>query len=167
LGLKNEIQIQEIVNVPDYARSGIFKCRIIYSTKIEKIEFLPHKYREIKSIKLVECNEIDYSFKYEDRTLLNQLFQKRGNCDDILIIKNNTVTDSYYANVVFYDGKNWCTPDTPLLRGTQREKLLEEKKISETTIFKSNIPKYKYIGFINALNNLNEMPVISTKNVFE
>lgn len=166
-GMKDEVEIQKIVNVPKYANSGVFKCRIIYSTKIEKIEFIAHEYRKITSLKLVECNEIEYSHKYEDRILLNQLYQKRGNCDDILIIKNGNVTDSFYANAVFYDDKNWFTPDTPLLHGTQRAKLLEENKIIETSITLKNITEYSCIGLINAMQNLKNMPIISIDKIYK
>jgi 4-amino-4-deoxychorismate lyase len=115
---------------------------------------------------LVECNQFDYSYKYENRTFLNQLFQKRGNCDDILIIKNGVVTDSYYANVVFYDGKNWCTPNTPLLPGTQRAKLLQNGKIRETCVTIKSISKYSLIGLINAMQDLENMPAVAIDKIF-
>ncbi len=123
-------------------------------------EFIPHEYRPVKSLKLVENNEIDYHFKYSDREKLNLLFELRGNCDDILIVKNGLITDSFVANVVLFDGLSWWTPDTPLLPGTQRSRLLQQKKIGKCRITPADLSKYQKIGLINAMQDLEEMPVI-------
>ena len=164
-GISAEIKLIERIEIPDFAKKGLFRCRVTYTSQIEKIEFIPHQYREIKSLKLVEVNEIDYHFKYADRERLQQLFRNRGDCDDIIIVKNGCVTDSFAANLVFFDGLKWWTPDTPLLAGTQRKKLLTEGKIFERRIPTSDISKYSKVGLINALNDFNEMPLIDIANI--
>lgn len=161
----DEMKLENHISVPENAQTGNFKCRLIYSDKIEKTEFIPYLPRKIKSLKLVNNNEIVYTYKYENRNLLNQLFEARGDCDDILIIKNGRVTDSFYANVVFYDGQKWWTPDTPLLPGTQRARLIESNQIEETAITTADIFKYEKVGLINAMQNLDEMPVIPIQNI--
>ncbi len=158
--IENEIDLNKTVSIPENAKSGLFRCRITYSKNIDKIEFIPHQFREIKNLKLVEDNSIDYRFKYSNRKTLDNLFAKRGNCDDILIIKNGLVTDTSTANIIFYDGKKWWTPDTPLLRGTQRAKLLSEKKIFKCRITLDNLNKFEKIGLINAMWDFDIMPVI-------
>ncbi len=45
-------------------------------------------------------------------------------------------------------------PDSPLLLGTQREKLLQEGKILEGTIFQEDIVNFDEIKIINAMNIL-------------
>jgi 4-amino-4-deoxychorismate lyase len=160
-----KINLFECIEIPEFAKSGLFRCRVTYSEQIEKIEFFPHQYREIKSLKLVGDNEIDYRFKYADREKLQQLFENRGGCDDIIIVKNGCLTDSFAANLVFFDGEKWWTPNSPLLAGTQRAKLLEENKIFECKITPGDISKYNKVGLINALNDLNEMPQIEIENV--
>ena len=165
-GISAEIKLIERIEIPDFAKTGLFRCRVTYTSQIEKIEFLPHQYREIKSLKLVEDNEIDYHFKYAERERLQQLFGNRGDCDDIIIVKNGCVTDSFAANLVFFDGEQWWTPDSPLLAGTQRKKLLTEGKIVECRITTSDISKYSKVGLINALNDFNEMPLIDIANIF-
>lgn len=165
-GIQSRINLNEHIEIPEFAKTGLFRCRVTYSTQIEKIEFIPHQYREIKSLKLLEDNEIDYHFKYAERERLQQLFGNRGDCDDIIIVKNECVTDSFAANLVFFDGEQWWTPDTPLLAGTQRKKLLTEGKIFECRITTSDISKYSKVGLINALNDLDEMPKIDIANIF-
>lgn len=165
-GVSSKINLFEEINIPETSRKGLFRCRITYSKQIEKIEFLKHNYREIRSLKLVEDKEIDYHLKFADRRNLQDLFEQRGDCDDIIIVKNGFVSDSFAANIVLFDGENWITPNTPLLPGTQRAKLIKEKKISEQRITAADIWKYETVGLINALNDLEEMPIIKTEMVF-
>ncbi|HSO86349.1 MAG TPA: aminotransferase class IV family protein [Draconibacterium sp.] len=164
-GIQPNINLMENIEIPAFAKKGIFRCRVIYSKQIEKIEFVPHQYREIQSLKLIEDNEIDYGFKYADRDRLNLLFEKRGICDDIIIVKNGCITDSTFANIVFFDGRKWLTPDTPLLTGTQRAKLLSENKIFKCRITPEDIQRYKKIGLINAMQDLEIMKPIDIKNI--
>ncbi len=159
-GLPHEIDLGEIIKIPENCKKGLFRCRIMYSETIDKIEFVPHSFRKIKSLKLVEDNNIDYQFKFSNRKNLNSLFEKRGNCDDILIIKNGCITDSSTANCIFCDGQKWWTPDTPLLPGTQRAKLIYEEKIEVCRITPATISKYKKVGLINAMWDFGNMPMI-------
>ncbi len=160
-----EINLQESIAVPDEYKKGLFRCRVVYSRNVEKIEFLPHHYRPVKSLKLIESNSIDYRYKYTDRQLLDQLFNQRENCDDILVVKNGYITDSFIANVVFYDGKKWWTPDSPLLPGTQRARLIYEKKIFVCPVTPGDVPKYQKAGLINAMQDLVNMPVVETDRI--
>jgi 4-amino-4-deoxychorismate lyase len=160
-----EISLADFIKVPEEFRSGLFRCRVIYSEEIEKIEFIPHTYRPVRSLKLVENNQIDYRYKYTARQTLEHLFGLRENCDDILIVKNGFITDSFTANVVFFDGRKWWTPDTPLLPGTQRARLIHEKKIKLTSITPAELHKYQYAGLINAMQNMENMPAIGIKDV--
>ncbi len=162
---ESEINLADVIHVPKKAKYGLYKCRILYSEEIEKIEFIPHEYRKVESIKMVEDNEINYSFKYTERKNLEYLFEKRADCDDILIVKNGWITDSFSANVVFYDGTKWWTPGTPLLCGTQRARLINEGKISVCNISRNDIPKFKLAGLINAMQDLKNMPVIPVDRI--
>lgn len=159
------ILLEKILQIPEDCKAGLFKCRVIYSREIEKIEFLPHSYRTVKSLKLLEDNEIDYHLKYADRERLAHLFEQREDCDDILIIKNGCISDSYTANPVFWDGQTWWTPDTPLLPGTQRARLLKEEKIIACRITPADLPKYAKVGLINAMQDLESMPVIDVFSI--
>ncbi len=161
----NELDLVKIITVPPHAQTGMFRCRVTYSETIEKIEFIPHHYRKIESLKIIEENNIDYKFKYSNRELLNFLFEKRGNYDDIIIVKNGFITDSTVANLLFFDGDKWWTPDTPLLPGTQRAKLLEEKKVMECKISVSDLTQFQKAGLINAMWSFSNMPIVDIKNI--
>jgi 4-amino-4-deoxychorismate lyase len=163
--LKEEINLEKSIEIPKEFRTGLFRCRVIYGEKIEKIEFHRHQFRTIRSLKLTEANDLDYSFKYTNRQKLNLLFEQREICDDILIVKNGFITDSYISNVIFFDGRKWWTPDTPLLPGTQRARLIHEKKIYVCPITPTHLTKYEKAGLINAMQDLESMPEISINNI--
>lgn len=165
-GIADELDLKSRIEIPENCKTGLFRCRVIYADEIEIIEFLSHQIRNISSLKLVTDNHIDYHLKYANRDALQNLFDKREGCDDILIIKNGCITDSFTANPVFFDGKTWWTPETPLLPGTQRARLLREKKISERRITADDLPKYIMAGLINALQDLDEMPRVEVKNIY-
>ncbi len=142
-----------LLNDLDLALSpcGYFKLRILYNEKEKQSEISTYQVAALNSLKIVSCNNIDYHLKYTNRTLLNQLYQKKGEQDDILIIKNNTVTDTYAGNILFFDGNDWHTPSTPLLEGTQRALLLKQKKIQITPIKAEDISQFKQFMVINAM----------------
>jgi len=165
LGITDEINLKEMIKIPEECKTGLYRCRVVYSKTIDKIEFLPYGYRQIHGLKLVEDNQIDYRYKFSNRQHLEKLFARRGDCDDILIVKNGCITDSFTANVIFYDGHRWWTPDTPLLPGIQRAKLLDEGKISVCRITPYDLKKYQKVGLINAMQDLDKMPVIGIYKV--
>ncbi|MGV4529914.1 aminotransferase class IV [Ornithobacterium rhinotracheale] len=134
---------------------GLFKARIVYSDQDYSLEISPYTPKEISSLKVVEKNNISYDFKFLDRKALNGLNDKPN--QEVIIVKNGQITDSSYANLVFFDGEKWVTPKAYLLNGTCRQRLLKEGKITEEKIEKKDIQKYQKIGFINAMLDLGEM----------
>ena len=150
------IDLMEWIKIPEECRKGIFKCRVIYGEEIESIEFEPYDIKLIKSLKMVYDNEIEYSFKYHNRKAILDLFEKKENNDDIIIVKNNRITDSSYSNLVFLSNGIWYTPKFPLLKGTKREKLLQESKIREADISVDDLYKFESAGLINAMIELEE-----------
>jgi len=164
LGLKKHPLLSDVLQVPRGLELGIFKCRVVYEKEILRIEYEPYQIHRVRSLKLVYPDDIEYGFKYEDRSKLEKLFQLRNDCDDILIIKNNCITDSYYANVVLWDGVSWNTPDTPLLPGTRRASLLNKGLINESRITRGDLAGYQKLRLINAMIDLEdavEIPINS------
>jgi 4-amino-4-deoxychorismate lyase len=142
----------KILTVPEEFKNGLFKCRVIYSESIESVEFLPYQLPKIQSLKLVVNDEIEYRHKFADRSDIQKMFETRGDADDILIVKYGQITDTSYANIIFFDGKNWLTPEWPLLLGVQRAKLLfSEKKIMQANIIPADLPKFSKARLINAM----------------
>ena len=158
-------RLEELIAPPSDRDDQLQKCRIEYGKSINNIEFLPYIKREVSTLKIVIADDIIYSYKYADRTGLENLFKKRENCDDILIVKKGYVTDSYYGNILFRDGKEWITPSTPLLKGTQREYLLHKGIIKEKSVLVDDIKNYKKLRLINAMNCLEDAPDIEIDNI--
>ena len=166
-GTRKGFDLNAILKVPYKLSDGIVKCRIVYDTEIKEITYQPYVIRPVNSLRLVEDNEIEYRYKYSDRSTLDALFEKRGSCDDILIIKNGYVTDTYYANIVFKSTNgDWVTPESCLLKGTRRTCLLEKNQIKEAVIRVSDINNYTEARLINAMIDICDTNGISLDNVF-
>ena len=146
-------------------QKDIIKCRVIYGRTVQKIDFLPYKLPSINSLKIVADDQIVYNYKYVDRKKINELFKKRSDCDDILIIKKGLVTDSSYANVLFYNGKNWLTPTHPLLKGTQRAHLLDKELIQVADIRPEDLSKFQHARLINAMIRFEDALDINILNI--
>jgi len=159
------INLETAISIPENCTSGVFKVRVLYGSSIEKIEIEPYTYRTIQSLKVVHHSSVDYHLKYTDRQILQELFARRGDCDDIIIIKNGLVTDSFAANLLFFDGETWFTPTTPLLKGTKRQFLLDQGVISEKEIREEEIRSFQKVGLINAMIDFEEMPVITVDQI--
>jgi len=163
-GIKNpNATYFQIANLKEPNR--LFKCRIIYSKQIEKIEFIPYQLSNITSLKIVVDDEIDYSHKYLDRNQLENLFSQKRNCDDILIVKNGLVTDTSFANILFYNGKEWITPTHPLLKGIQQQFLLETEQISTTKIRPSDLKYFKKARLVNAMMRFEDEVDVDLVNI--
>lgn len=161
-----KINLETVISIPENCASGIFKVRILYGSSVEKIEIEPYTFRTIHSLKVVHHESVDYHLKYTDRQILQELFAQRKPCDDIIIVKNDLVTDSFASNLLFFDGETWFTPTTPLLKGTKRQFLLEHEIISEKEIREENIRNYLKVGLINAMIDFDEMPVIAVEQIY-
>lgn len=142
----------ELLLTLDPPKNGEYRCRILYEKEIEKIEYIPYRKREVSSFKLIH-SDIEYSLKYEDRHEIEHLFEQKEKADDIIIIKNDLVTDTSIANLCFYDGNNWITPKHPLLKGTTRQRLLDEGQIKCADIHHSDIHNYSKMAVMNAMSD--------------
>jgi len=165
LGITNHPRLAECITVPKGLDTGKLKCRVSYGAMIELIEFEPERFRQVHTLKLVYSDTIAYGFKYADRSELEALFQQRGDCDDILVVKNGAIGDSFYANIVFWDGESWLTPDTPLLPGTMRASLLNRNLIREAFITPQDLNKFQKFKLINAMNDLEHAPEIPMESI--
>jgi 4-amino-4-deoxychorismate lyase len=150
-GISESIDLSQMIVIPKTLNEGVYKCRIIYQKEVENVSFEPYIIRSVKTLKLVTDNTIDYPFKYENRKSLLHLMEQKGSADDILIVKNGCITDTSYSNIAFFDGKKWYTPDTYLLNGTHRQRLLAEGILKEKRITPDDLPRYIGVKPINAM----------------
>jgi len=153
------------VNLQDYIdppKKGLYRCKLVYDTKeIKSVDFFQYKKKKINSIALVECNDIEYSKKYLDRsrfdTLMNQV-----DTDEILIVKNGLITDTSIANIAFFDGEKWLTPKDPLLEGTTRKRYLQKGSLIEKDITPEMIVNFSKVAFLNAMIDFD---IMSLENI--
>lgn len=143
------------LNLQEYiypSSNELFRCKVIYNEEgINDVQYYKYKKKEIKSFKIVVDDKIEYSKKYLDRSSIDNLYNKKENADEIIIIKNGFVTDTSIANIAIYDGSNWITPKKPLLYGTTRARLLEEKMVFEKDINLTMLKEAKKIALMNAM----------------
>ena len=165
LGLRHHPRLEEVIRVPEGLDRGLFKCRVLYRKEVELIEYEPAQPLRVERLKLVYADSISYGCKYEDRSSLKKLFELREGCDEILIVKDGCITDSYVANVAFREGSTWVTPDTPLLAGTMRASLLDSGDLQLRRIRPVDLKSYQELKLINALNDLAGSCSIGMENI--
>ena len=149
----------------------LYKCRVIYAEKIDNVEYQHYEKRNISGFILAESPNINYEYKLQNRLIFSQL-KKEYNCPEdfeIIIIKNELITDTSFTNIVFYDGKKWITPKKPLLNGVKRQSLLRGNIICEKNIFADDIFSGKYSRFrlINSLLNFDESNEYQTNTIIK
>ena len=143
--------MEESIKIPKGHEKGLYKCRVEYDTLIRKIDFFPYIMKRIESLKVIHDDDIDYHLKYEDRLPLYLLFDKKAHADDVLIVKNNRLTDTYYCNTAFLEKGIWYTPEHPLLKGTQREFLISKKTIIPADLTYKDIARFEKIRLFNSM----------------
>lgn len=130
----------------------LLRCKVIYNEdEIIDINYFEYKKREIKSFKIVNNNEIEYSKKYLNREELDNLYNKKDNCDEVIIFKNNLLTDTSIANIAIYYENIWITPKTPLLYGTTRQRYIDEGFLKQSDITLEMLNKASKIALLNAM----------------
>jgi len=146
-GLDKSINLIEYINPPPI---GLFRCRIVYNIDIISIEYIPYSPKVINSFKIVQSN-IDYKYKYSNRDELNSLKESANGYDDIIIEKNGLLTDTTIANIAFFDGNEWITPKTPLLKGTIRAKLVNRGFLIPKDINSDKLKHFSNFALMNAM----------------
>ena len=139
---------------------NLYKARVVYGAQgVEAIEYAPYKMKEIHFLKVVEDDSIDYTYKSTDRSALNALAAQKGDCDEIIIIKNGLITDTSFTNLALFDGNRWLTPKHPLLLGTKRAQLLEAGIIEEAELTLEDLRKAEKVSLFNAMIDFGEREI--------
>ncbi len=144
-------KLADLIRFPKDLSVDKIKLRFLYNKTSFRYETEKYKPKNIKTLQIVKDNTIDYNCKKTKRRSIDRLMRYKGECDDILILKNGFVTDTSSANIVFFDGKEWLTPDTPLLMGTCRARLIDIGRIREIPIRLEQIPTFQSFCLINAM----------------
>jgi 4-amino-4-deoxychorismate lyase len=153
------------LSVPDHLKEEKIKCTVTYDEEIRTIEYVSYQIRPVNSLKMVYDDTIDYSFKYADRTKLSSFFQLRGQFDDILIIKNGLITDTCYANIIFFSNSKWYSPKKPLLHGTRVESYIREKRVTSALLRPKDLSQFSEARIINAMISIEDAPIIPISHI--
>lgn len=155
-GSRGDISLINIIQVPEQYRYGLVKCRVVYGEAVQKIEFVPYTFPLIHTLQCVREDDIEYAYKYADRSAILSAFGRRGASDDVLILQDNYLTDTSFCNVVLKKGDNYFTPETCLLHGVKRQQLLQEGKITESRISLDDLHAYDSLHLINAMIDIED-----------
>lgn len=139
------IDLKTLISPP---KTGLYRCKIIYNDTVQSVEYFPYEARNFQNFKVVR-SKINYAHKYTNRSQIQKLIHP--NYDEIIIEKNGLLTDTSIANIAFFDGTSWLTPATPLLEGTTRARLIDEKFLKLADIKKENINNYSRFALMNAM----------------
>ena len=150
-GIRKTLPFTQLLKSQKLCTLGVYKFRVVYSQDIEDFTVELYSPRKINSLNLVNGESVDYSFKYEDRSQIENLLRSKFSCDDILIIKNGFVTDTSFANIVFSKDGELFTPTTFLLNGTKRKHLIQIGKIKEIEIPVDDISRFDKYFLINSM----------------
>ncbi|OAV44949.1 aminotransferase class IV [Lewinella sp. 4G2] len=150
-GKPKKLRISDIIDGLDVPQQGTHKLRIVYGEDLISAEFHPYSIKPITSLKVVKADGLDYGHKYSNRDGIKHLFERRGKCDDIIMVKHGYVMDASYANLALYDGRHWYTPAYPMLRGVRREQLLKEKILRPAIIRDRDLGNFQMARLVNAM----------------
>jgi len=161
-GTSNTLELKKHIIAPP---RGLYRCRILYATKIHTIEYIPYIPKEITTLKIL-TSDVEYGYKYANRNSLETLLHNHQQYDEILIEKEGYLTDTSMANIAFYDGKQWITPQNPLLKGTMRQKLIDEGFLQIKQIKVDDISNFTQVALMNAMLGfkiLNNITIVDNK----
>ena len=153
----NDINLQSALShiMP---KDGIYKIHIEYNGEgISEITQSEYKIRDIRSLRLVNADNAEYSYKYADRSALMKLQQSRQDSDEVIIVRNGCLTDTSYSNIALHNDSGWFTPDKPLLPGTMRRSLIDKGLLSAIDIKPEHLHNYDTICLINAMMPLGRL----------
>ena len=150
-GVDQKVNLEEVLRTYSKPTLGLYKCRLVYNNKRNEVELISYTIRPAHWLKIVHDDTISYDHKFEDRDEIENDFNKRGNCDDVLIIKKGRVTDTSQANIVFRRRNEWITPASFLLPGTMRQSLLDRKMIVEEEIHVDDLSGFESFKLVNAM----------------
>ena len=142
--------------LPADLRTGTVRCRVLYDHTLREVTFTPYRRRQIERLFAVDAGTTDYAFKYADRAPLTRPQISLAKTDELLFIRDGRLTDTSYTNLVLRRGDELVTPDTFLLDGTCRRRLLREGVVHTEPVRLHDLPTYDELLLINAMMPLRE-----------
>lgn len=141
----------DLASLLDPPSGGLWRCRILYDEHGIEAAYHPYTPQPPRTLWLIHVDTIDYMYKYADRSALDALQAQNGACDSVLIVQHGHITDTPIANVAFLRGGLWYTPDTPLLEGTTRARLIDEGRLHVRPITVDELSRFEGFALLNAM----------------
>jgi len=143
------INLEEYIYPPN---NKLLRCKIIYNkNEIEDIQYYEYDKKNITSFKLIYDDTIVYSKKELNRLNIDKLFDNKDNCDEIIIIKNNLLSDTSKANIAIFLNNEWITPKVPLLNGTTMQRYIDMGTLKQKDITVDMLKQSSKIALLNAM----------------
>lgn len=150
--LKNEpvLNLAEIINVPVKYQSGLVRCKVEYNSVEYQIQYFPYQAKRIEFFQVMQCENLNYQFKYTDREIFANLPISTNS--EVILLNDGKVSDCTIGNLLFLKNGKWFSPVDYLLKGTQLSRLLEKKRVELCRITADNLRDFEQVMMVNALN---------------
>lgn len=148
-----EQELKSYLNKIQSEKNRTYRLKLIYNQEgVVSINHYIYQKKVIDTLQIIEVKDIDYSYKYSNRSILESI-KKSSSADEYIITKNGLVTDTTIANIALLhrDTHVWHTPTTPLLHGTTRERLLQKQTLHAEQIHYRDLKNYSKIALLNAM----------------
>lgn len=165
-GIKKQLNLRSFLETQTLPADGYHKIRLTYDKEIRTFNCTAYTPRPINSLRVVDLEPFDYRHKYLNRRKLDTAFSYRDGCDDIIMSWQSFITDTYYGNLAFHDGRKWWTPAHPLLKGVRRSFLCGQKRLFTSVIRVPDLKYFKEARIINAMIPLEESTPIPINRIF-
>jgi 4-amino-4-deoxychorismate lyase len=160
---ENPFQLSQLFRSQNISSKGLLKWKVEYDSQNIISSVVGYSPRMIQRVKFVEINpDFDYSMKFSNRDYFDMLKNENPGYDELILLKNGQLTDSTFSNIVLEaisDGKLY-TPSAPLLKGTQRQYLLDTGSITPIPISIRQLTRFNKIYLINAMLPLPAAPCL-------
>lgn len=153
-GIESDYDIADFISLPGDEK--LYRCRVVYGKTIDSVTLTQYHPRRYRALKIIEA-DIDYPYKSTDRKEIDKIFARRGDADDIIIVRDGLLTDTSIANIAIFDGLQWITPEKPLLPGTMRASLLASKKLKTNTLRAYELKKGVKFALMNAMTGFYQL----------
>jgi 4-amino-4-deoxychorismate lyase len=143
------VNLQKYIYPPS---TDLLKCKLLYTkNEILDVQFTKYIQKNIKSFMLVYNDEISYGRKQINRQEIDALLLQKKDCDEIMIIKNNLLTDTSIANIAIFYNNHWISPKIPLLKGTALSRLMDKNLLIKENITVKMLLNSSKIALLNAM----------------
>lgn len=155
-GKTQSIDVETIVGqclsdtTTDY--DSIYKLRFEYDLLgVYNVTLTPYKQKDIRRLFLSTVSSLDvYSYKWLNRSAL--LHPQISSTDEVLFTYQGYLTDTSYSNIVLETSSGErISPRRPLLRGLQRQYLLDQGEITLADLTLDDLLQCKCVHLINAM----------------